>query len=179
MATVKIRVGLGGSGTGSVIGCEQVSRGVFELTIITADHVANQDNPRVEFGAERFPALAVVSHPTRDVALIKVRTTFRMPTLQISTEALKVGDRVYGIGYGGSMGLWLTEGLICAEDRASISVCPGDSGGAVCDSMGRLIGVIEALERVGTSWFPGAETVHHHAMFVPVASIAEWVASNR
>ncbi len=92
----------------------------------------------------------------KDLAVLKVaeddlsvkRITFG------NSEKIQVGDKVYALGNGSNYGISFTQGFvsipkltiennnICHEViQCDITICPGNSGGALLDEKGRLIGI--------------------------------------
>jgi len=104
--------------------------------------------------------------PTADVALIKVKGVSGLPTVSLrDSSTLRVGESVAAIGNALGQGgtPTLTQGEITALDQTitasdfgagaeqltgmietSASIQPGDSGGALVDSSGRVVGMITA-----------------------------------
>ena len=87
-----------------------------------------------------------------DIAVIKVNATGLKP-MQIETKLdLKIGDRVYAIGNPFNVGISVSSGILSATGRnfgnpyldilqTDASINRGNSGGALIDTRGRLIGI--------------------------------------
>ena len=87
-----------------------------------------------------------------DIAVIKVNTTGLKP-MQIETKLdLKIGDRVYAIGNPFNVGISVSSGILSATGRnfgnpyldilqTDASINKGNSGGALVNSKGRLVGI--------------------------------------
>jgi tetratricopeptide (TPR) repeat protein len=95
----------------------------------------------------------VADNPTRDIAIIVVKTGARAP-LKLGDElALKQGDDVYAIGAPRGLDLSITNGIISGfrsiEDQfllqTTAAIAPGSSGGPLFDSDGRVVGVTTSL----------------------------------
>ena len=109
---------------------------------------------------ESFPATLVGRDPRTDIAVLKVEAT-NLPYAKIAdSEQVMVGDIVFAIGNPLGVGLTVTSGIISAKDRSigiygeggienflqtDASINQGNSGGALVDIQGRLIGVNSAI----------------------------------
>lgn len=109
----------------------------------------------------RFPARFVGTDPESDLAVLKIESSDvgLLPTMALAKrESLAVGDVVFAIGnpYGFSQSV--TSGIISALDRTffplspvdefiqtDVVVNPGNSGGALINAHGALIGIINAI----------------------------------
>lgn len=87
--------------------------------------------------------------PGPDIAMVSV--PYSMPSVEIATDLPKKGDPVvisgYGCGYprlGIRRGWWTGEMSPWHTWVIKGRVCPGDSGGALLDSKGRLLGILVA-----------------------------------
>jgi S1-C subfamily serine protease len=103
-----------------------------------------------------FPADLVQSDPTHDVALLKVTGSFASLPL-VPGNSVKLGESVFTIGFPNPQvqGLRpkLTRGdissLAGAQDdpgkyQISVPVQPGNSGGALLDENGNVVGIVAA-----------------------------------
>ena len=98
--------------------------------------------------------------PRTDIAVIKVEAT-DLPFLKLAdSDEVMVGDIVFAIGNPLGIGLTVTSGIVSATDRSigiygrdgfesfiqtDASINQGNSGGALVDIEGRLIGVNSAI----------------------------------
>lgn len=106
-----------------------------------------------------FEAELVGGDPVLDLALLRVPFFSReFSEIEIGAYAdLKVGQRAYVLGYPLGVGLTLSEGLVSGLDRqlpintlswttryiqTDAAVSPGNSGGAMLDGCGRIIGIV-------------------------------------
>jgi len=97
---------------------------------------------------------------TSDIALIRVVGT-DLPYIE-RTEGVQNGDKVYALGYpGGSTGR-VTGGNVLNVNNTefmtprvetSTMVYSGNSGGALVDSFGKLVGIVSSSEERGTPSF--------------------------
>ena len=91
-------------------------------------------------------------HPVFDLALLKVDTTGLRPFALNLSQSINVGEEAYAMGtpYDIDLGASVTKGIISGKRKdgertliqTDVSISPGNSGGALIDSEGTLIGVI-------------------------------------
>ena len=151
-----------GSGSGVIISKDGY--------IVTNNHVIDKSKKiRVKFNDKReFSATLVGSDPATDIALIKIDDaegeTF--PTLDFgNSENLKIGEWVLAIGNPFSLSTTVTAGIVSAKGRnmhnmhrqndgkiniesfiqTDAAVNPGNSGGALVNTNGELIGINTAI----------------------------------
>lgn len=99
-----------------------------------------------------LPAHIVRYHPVHDLALIKVDTTGLLPFHVQQDVAIDVGEEAFALGtpYDIDLGASVTKGIISGRRKdgtrtliqTDVSISPGNSGGALVNSQGALIGVI-------------------------------------
>ena len=135
--------------------------------IVTNDHVvdgATQVQVKIGTSDNAQPATVLGADPSRDLALLKVDAT-NLPTLSLGdSSSVNVGDPTYAIGNPFGLDHTLTTGIVSAlqrslqaPDGAKISgaiqtdaaLNPGNSGGALVDGRGRVVGVNTAVAGVG------------------------------
>ena len=131
--------------------------------ILTNNHVVeNADEIKVALakGLKDLPAKVIGTDPKTDIAVLKVEAK----ELQVATlgdsEAVEVGDVVLAIGSPFGLSQTVTMGIASAVGRSNIgilqdgyedfiqtdaSVNPGNSGGALIDTEGRVIGINTAI----------------------------------
>ncbi|HYE43209.1 MAG TPA: Do family serine endopeptidase [Caulobacteraceae bacterium] len=155
----------------------RVQQSLGSGVIVRADGVVVTNNHVVQGGQEfmvvladrrEFPAKVLLADPRTDLAVLKIDPgSERLPVLPIDDrEELEVGDLVLAIGNPFGVGQTVTNGIISALNRTAdpngldasafiqtdASVNPGNSGGALVDMDGDLIGVPTfILSRSGTS----------------------------
>lgn len=128
--------------------------------IVTNAHVVDDAtelnvvlNDRREFAAK-----IIATDTDSDLAILQIDTKGeRLPVLRIdSSDSLEVGDIVLAIGNPFGVGQTVTSGIVSALGRTQVSdlasfiqtdaaVNPGNSGGALVDMSGQLIGVNTAI----------------------------------
>jgi len=160
-----------GHGSGVMVGCRPFVDGKFIVTLLTAKHVADTPEEERHLTVLNQPARLLASHPLLDVSLIEVVLDYKPMLIELASSSPLVGSTIYSIGFGGCGEEWITQGVLSAQDRGG-SLCPGDSGGAVINTSGQLIGVMIQYDTVGFG-----TPVFHHGTFVPVAKMRGWVRS--
>jgi S1-C subfamily serine protease len=125
--------------------------------LLTCFHVVN-NGTSITVGTKDglFPAELVKSDPTKDVALLKVTGSFASLPLA-ATNSVNLGESVFTIGFPNPsvQGLdpKLTRGDISSlsgvqddpdEYQISVPVQPGNSGGALLDEDGNVVGIVAA-----------------------------------
>ena len=146
-STVQIRDSRRARGIGSGV--------IFSVggTILTNAHVAGGDRASVElWDGRELPARVTTRDPRRDLAFLQVSA----PDLPVATfgdsSRLRVGELVIAIGNPLGFAGALTTGVVHAVGalpglgrrhwvQASVRLAPGNSGGPLADSEGRVIGI--------------------------------------
>ncbi len=129
----------------------------FSLT----NHHVVEDGVLIEadFGdGKRRPVELRGSDPDTDIALVRVLDAPRVPCAPLgSTRNLRVGDPVSAIGSPLGLGGTLAQGIVTYLGRTfpgevdvpfiqtNAGLHPGNSGGALLDSEGRVVGVTSAI----------------------------------
>lgn len=127
--------------------------------IVTNNHVIdNATKLRVKLHDGRaFDAEVIGTDPTTDVALIKIEAS-GLPTLPFgSSDELRLGEWVLAIGYPMDLQSTITAGIVSAKARSlgaidsnrsiesfiqtDAAVNPGNSGGALVNTRGELVGI--------------------------------------
>ena len=128
--------------------------------IVTNHHViANADSVRVQLADGRIADAHIVGRdPDTDLAVLKIDLT-RLPVAAFGrSDQLKVGDVVLAIGNPIGLSQTVTHGIVSATSRQQLGIAPledfiqtdaainfGNSGGALIDSSGALIGINTAI----------------------------------
>lgn len=127
--------------------------------IVTNNHVIeNATKLRVKlYDGRAFDAKIIGSDPSTDVALIKIEAS-ELPTLPFgSSDDLRLGEWVLAIGYPMDLQSTITAGIVSAKARSlgalnsqrsiesfiqtDAAVNPGNSGGALVNTRGELVGI--------------------------------------
>jgi len=131
--------------------------------IVTNNHVINgAENVEVTlFDGRTYPAKVVGTDPSTDIALLKVDAE-DLPFIAFgSSDALRVGEWVLAVGNPFNLNSTVTAGIVSAKarnihilrDRMAIesfiqtdaAVNPGNSGGALVNANGELVGINTAI----------------------------------
>jgi Do/DeqQ family serine protease len=132
--------------------------------ILTNNHVVEDSKGlRVELQGDSrsFEATLVVSDPKSDVALIKIDGK-NLPVIPVGdSNRLRVGDVMFAIGNPFGLAQTVTMGIVSALGRSATDVQivdyanfiqtdaainRGNSGGALIDAAGRLVGINTAIQ---------------------------------
>lgn len=134
--------------------------------ILTNNHVvdgADEDGIKVVLsdGVTKYDAKVVGKDPRTDVAVLKVEAPGKLPAITLAdSDKLEVGDVVLAVGNPFGIGQSVSSGIISALGRGfgilgeqgyedfiqtDASINQGNSGGALVDSEGRLIGVNQSI----------------------------------
>jgi serine protease Do len=133
--------------------------------ILTSNHIVEgADDIRIETaGGKDYVAKVVGTDPPTDTAVLKVEGTGFPAITLANSDKLEVGDVVLAIGNPFNIGQTVTMGIVSATGRGELgivdyedfiqtdaSINMGNSGGALVDAQGRLVGINTAiLSRTG------------------------------
>jgi Do/DeqQ family serine protease len=151
-------------------GGEQKQRGLGSGVIISTDgfiitnnHVVEEaDEVKVLLNDEReFTAKVIGTDPKTDVAVIKIEAGNLPAAILADSAKLRVGDVVFAIGNPLGVGQTVTMGIVSATGRrvgildevggyedfiqTDAAINQGNSGGALIDARGRLVGINSAI----------------------------------
>ncbi|HZG16982.1 MAG TPA: phosphodiester glycosidase family protein [Candidatus Bathyarchaeia archaeon] len=127
--------------------------------VLTAGHVPGTKNNRARLKNGSWYTLSfVATHPTVDIALCRIEDDHdKLPYLTLSTRGVKSGDKLVSVGHG-KQKMWTKEtGKVVREKTSdkewefdcSIPGESGDSGSAILNEYGEIVGVI-----VQHAWVP-------------------------
>lgn len=150
---------------------EQKEEGLGSGVIVSPDGYIITNNHVIE-GADalsvllpddrEFPATLIGADPKTDVAVIKIEAS-DLPTVTLAdSDKVRVGDVVFAFGNPLGVGQTVTMGIVSAKGRNSLGLLEkvagyedfiqtdaainmGNSGGALVDAMGRLVGINSAI----------------------------------
>ena len=144
-----------GSGSGVIISSDGY--------VVTNNHVIdNASIVEVVLNDKRsFDAKVIGTDPTTDLALLKIEAT-NLPTIPFgNSEELKVGEWVLAVGNPLNLTSTVTAGIVSAKARninilnnemkiesfiqTDAAVNPGNSGGALVNTKGELVGINTAI----------------------------------
>jgi serine protease Do/serine protease DegQ len=152
-----------------VQGGEQKMRGLGSGVIISADGFIITNNHVVEEADElivllsddrEFKAKVIGTDPKTDVAVIKIEAENLPAATLADSSKLRVGDVVFAIGNPLGVGQTVTMGIVSATSRhihilddagyedfiqTDAAINQGNSGGALIDARGRLVGINSAI----------------------------------
>ncbi len=150
-ATTQRRSGLGSgvvvSGEGFILTNFHVVEAADEIEVASND-------------GRKFKAKVVGTDPESDLAVVRVPAEARLPAISFASEGdpLRVGDIVLAIGNPFGVGQTVTSGIVSALGRSHLgintfenfiqtdaAVNPGNSGGALVDTNGSLVGINTAI----------------------------------
>ncbi len=154
----------------NVRGGEQKQRGLGSGVIISADgfiitnnHVVEEaDEVKVLLNDDReLTAKVIGTDPKTDVAVIKIDADNLPAATLADSDKLRVGDVVFAIGNPLGVGQTVTMGIVSATGRrvgildevggyedfiqTDAAINQGNSGGALIDARGRLVGINSAI----------------------------------
>ena len=134
--------------------------------IVTNNHVvANGDEVAVTFN-DRYTTKAkvVAKDPSTDIAILKVDGEKNLPYMELgNSDNVRLGQWVLAVGYPLSLDATVTAGIVSAKGRSlginkqqsesaiesfiqtDAAVNPGNSGGALVNTAGQLIGINSAI----------------------------------
>lgn len=128
--------------------------------ILTNNHVVqNVDEIKVILPDKReFTGKLVGTDPQTDVAVVKIKAE-GLPAIKIGDSGkLKVGEMVIAIGNPFGLGSTVTMGIVSAVGRSHVGIAdyedfiqtdaavnPGNSGGALINTRGELVGINTAI----------------------------------
>jgi len=131
--------------------------------VLTNNHVVEgADELKVSLSDDReFIAKVIGADPKTDIAVIKVEGD-KLPVLTLAdSDNIRVGDVVFAVGNPLAVGQTVTMGIVSAKGRSvgildevagyesfiqtDAAINMGNSGGALIDAKGRLIGINSAI----------------------------------
>jgi Do/DeqQ family serine protease len=133
------------SADGLVMSNYHVVGGATDIRVVLADR-------------REFAATVIMADEESDLALLRVEGAHALPYLPLrESDSVEVGELVLAIGNPFGVGQTVSSGIVSGLARSSVSlgrgyfiqtdapVNPGNSGGALVDMAGRLIGINSAI----------------------------------
>jgi len=146
----------GGTGSGVII-----SKGGY---IVTNNHVVKgaEELEVTLFDNRKFKAEIIGTDPATDIAVLKINEQ-NLPTLEFAnSDEVRIGEWVLAIGNPFNLTSTVTAGIVSSKGRniniikdkkglesfiqTDAAVNPGNSGGALVDTKGQLIGINTAIQ---------------------------------
>jgi Do/DeqQ family serine protease len=138
------------------------------IVVTNAHVIAGADQIRVALADRReFDADVLLRDPRSDLAVLRLRDVReRFPAIEFAdSDQIEVGDLVLAIGNPFGVGQTVTQGIVSAAARTGVGISDysffiqtdaainlGNSGGALVDIAGRLVGINTAIfSRTGGS----------------------------
>ena len=140
--------------------------------IITNNHVVEfaDEFEVITFDKKTYKATVVGTYPEGDLAVLKIEAK-NLPTLRLAnSDEARIGEWVLAVGNPLELESTVTAGIISAKGRdiniikknsaiesfiqTDAAVNPGNSGGALVDAYGRLLGINTAIA-TKTGYFQG------------------------
>jgi Do/DeqQ family serine protease len=131
--------------------------------ILTNNHVVEgADELKVQLSDDReYTAKVIGADPKTDIAVVKIDAD-KLPVVTLAdSDKLRVGDVVFAVGNPLDVGQTVTMGIVSAKNRnvkiledvggyedyiqTDAAINMGNSGGALIDARGRLIGINSAI----------------------------------
>jgi putative serine protease PepD len=137
--------------------------------IVTNEHVvdgAQKVTVKLGTAGKEYPAQVLAADASKDLALLKIDATNLKPLQFGDSKSLEVGDNVYAIGNPFGLDNTLTSGIVSALGRdiqapdgtpiagaiqTDAALNPGNSGGALLDADGKVMGVNSQIASAGAS----------------------------
>lgn len=181
----RIRMDGFGDGSGVVVAShlqvsgESPTKTRFRVLILTAAHVTDLAE-KLPFTVEITAELkgntlrdghVVSGHSDEDASIIEFFSVLPVMVAQIDEEEPILLDILYSVGYAGGQGdRWISNGLSSGYSRTTCKGAPGDSGGAIFNAQGKLVGIINTL---GQLW--SGQLICHHIKYAALTDLSEWL----
>jgi S1-C subfamily serine protease len=109
---------------------------------------------------KKYKAKLIGTDPVNDIALLKIDANIKLPYITFSnSDALKIGEWVLAVGNPYNLTSTVTAGIVSAKGRdlkgngnitdsfiqTDAAVNPGNSGGALVNTRGELVGINTAI----------------------------------
>ena len=135
----------GAFGYGSAVPIQQHEDRTY---FATAAHVIMPGEMQLVFGDTSLPARIDWVSEDNDLAIVSAEIL--IPVFQHSTRTPQFGEHLLIVGYPLGRPLTASQGLAQQPTRFTGAVAPGNSGGAVLDEHGILIGITVTMEPLPT-----------------------------
>ncbi len=132
----------GGEGVQSQGSCSVLESNL----VLTAGHVVGGSVALVTLKDKQYSGRVIAIDLYNDRALVRLNDPIKTKTRPIRKTALKDTEPVWAIGYGRGFGY--TKGKVSGTSLRGRSV-PGDSGGAIVDKEGYIVGIVQGYSDDG------------------------------
>jgi serine protease Do len=132
------------------------------MVVLTAKHLVAREPLTVRMhDGTNWPATIVASHPSADVAVLRVDTRAPLVALPVGdSRRLQIGEWVVALGNPFGLGFTASAGIIGATGRSlgpsapdliqtDAAINPGNSGGPLLNLQGQAVAVATAAVGVG------------------------------
>ena len=168
-----------GNRGGSAVAIHSVVLGGAETRYSTlwlaAAHCVNSEARYGMLSGMRSPDTIVPFHvvlrrPGVDMAILETLTPFKVDVVSLRETPAVFGERVYLAGWSRVKHLFLRVGY--QASTAGVCSCtsiPGDSGGAILDADGKLLGIV--IQRESIQWPGQTEFLAGWTIYIPVDQV--------
>ena len=126
------------------------------VSYTTLGEIKTFDTYEIRFAKdeEYKEAVFVKMNNELDLAILKIKDDIKYSPISFSKDTYTYGDNVYAIGNTSNYGIGISQGIISVPEvniiyneisrkviQADIDIASGNSGGALLDKKGRLIGI--------------------------------------
>jgi serine protease Do len=118
--------------------------------ILTNAHVARTPEAEVElWDGRRFPARVTSRDPRRDLASLRIEAPSLIAAVPGNSSVLRPGELVIAIGsplgFAGALSTGVVHSIGKQWIYADVRLAPGNSGGPLADTQGRVVGINTAI----------------------------------
>lgn len=154
---------------------------VDEEYVVTNFHVVDKADiiNVISRNGQEYKAKLIKKDSLGDLALLKVVGLNEKPITLGNYKSIHVGDRVFAIGHPFGLTFTTTAGIISYKDRfkafdnqyyiqTDVTINSGNSGGALVDKNGKLIGIT-------TSYYSPVKHFTGYAFCIPINKVKEFI----
>ncbi|MFZ6654450.1 trypsin-like peptidase domain-containing protein [Undibacterium sp. TJN19] len=126
--------------------------------VITNCHVTKAGvQYRAKIGKDDYPATVVMADEEFDLCRLSVPGATAPVVSMGSSEALRIGQKVYALGAPQGLDLTISDGIVSALRplssgkviQTTAPISPGSSGGGLFDASGKLVGIMTFQHKFG------------------------------
>lgn len=139
------------------------------VVFLTCSHVTEAGVPdTLTLGNRTLRVSAHFSHIYMDAALVWAQTDEHVDLVPLAAEMPAFGTQLWAVGYPLGHRL-LTHGYMGEGGVTSVPLAPGNSGGAILNAKGGLVGMAQQIGRMASG------PVFHVSRFVPISDLRQWI----